>query len=295
MDTGENDEDEKVGSTAAPANGAAIGKENDTKWKIKNPIKMYIEYRTKKRMEKERLMVIREEKMMEDLERYLMELEDKRSWIVFQLNTLNYHRIARRETLARLARRQAEKEIIEEEERLKEDGLAFFQGNVESYKRWQNSAAKHLDFIGHQGAVTSCRLSPCLNFVISCSEDRSLKIWNMKTSECVKTFTGHRKIVNNADFHPTFQMFRKDLSIVSCSGDGTLRLWNSSDTKPMITINGHKQAVYKCSFSPDGSSIVSCSEDRTIRTWSFPEGYSIFVYHGHHAPVVTVRFSHSGR
>lgn len=288
----DDDADEKVKSSAAPA---ATDKTTEQKWKVKNPIKMYIEYRTKKRMERERVLVLREEKMMEDMERYLMELEDKRSWIVFQLNTLNYNRITRKETLAKIARKQAEKDKIEDERRMQEDGLDFFQGNVESYKRWQNSAAKHLDFVGHQGPVTSCRLSRCLNFMLSCSEDRTLKIWNMKTGECVKTYTGHRKIVNDADFHPTFQMYKKDLSIVSCSGDSTIRLWNSSDPKPMLTINGHKQAVYKCSFSPDGTSFISCSEDRTIRTWSFPEGYSLFVYRAHNAPVVTVRYSHSGR
>jgi WD40 repeat protein len=294
MENQGNDEDANL-SSARPATGPSTTSEKDSKWKLKNPIKLYIEYRTKKKLERERLMMLREEKMMEDLERYLMEMEDKRSWIVFQLNTLNYNRISRKETLAKITRKQAEKDKIEEEERLKEDGLAFFQGNVESYKRWQNSAAKHLDFVGHQGPVTSCRLSPCLNYMLSCSEDRSLKIWNMKTAECVKTFTGHRKIVNDGDFHPSFQMYRKDLSILSCSGDTTLRLWNSSDPKPMVTINGHKQAVYKCSFSPDGTSFISCSEDRTIRTWSFPEGYSIFVYRAHNAPVVTVRFSYSGR
>jgi WD40 repeat protein len=276
-----------------PETGAAP--EGTGTWKFKNPINMFVQYHTKKRLEHERLMVLREELMMEDLERYLMELEDKRSWICFQLSDLNYQRMVRKETLARLVRKQTAIAQAEEEEYQKEDGLSFFQGNIENYKRWQNSPAKHWDFAGHKGAVTACRLSKDLKFMLSCSEDRTVKIWSMETGECIRTLLGHKKIVNDVDFHQSFQMYRKPPCIVSCSGDATLKLWNSSDTKAVLTISGHLQAVYKCSFAPDGTSFISCSEDRTIRTWSFPEGFNLFVYRGHRSPVTTVRYSLSGR
>jgi WD40 repeat protein len=134
-----------------------------------------------------------------------------------------------------------------------------------------------------------------MTFLISTSEDKTIKIWSVITGECLKTLVGHGRVVNDADFHPTFKMYSKDVSILSCSGDGTLRLWNSSDEDAVCTVYGHNQAVYRCSFAPDGKTFISCSEDKTVRVWSFPEGYNVFVYKGHNSPVVSVRYSSSGR
>lgn len=264
-------------------------------WKVKNPFKMYIEYRTKKRLEKERILLLREEQMMEDLERFLMEIEERRCWSAYQLNNINLHRMVKKETMAKIDRKLKEKERLEQEQNMKEDGLSYFQGLVQSYKRWQFSPAKHLDFKGHKGPVVSCRLSSSLNFLLSCSEDKTLKIWNMTTGDCLKTLTGHIKVVNDGDFHPNFKMYSKDPCIISASGDGTIRIWNSSDTWPKVTVMGHDKAVYRVVFAPDGKSFVSCSEDKSIRTWCFPEGFNLFIYRAHSSPVISLSYSSSGR
>ena len=274
------------------------GDENESNQKKKgfNPFRSWMEHRKRKQIEKERILLLREQQMMEDLERYLMEIEEKRSWAVLQLNELNYRRIVRVETLAKAERKLKEKEKKEQEENMKEDGLFYKHGSVYSYKRWQQSPAHHYDFEGHKGAVISCKLSSSLLYILSCSEDYTMKVWSMTSGECLKTFTGHTRAVNDGDFHPNFKMYDSTIvSLVSCSGDCTLRLWNSSNTKAISTLYGHDQAVYRCCFSPDGKTILSCSEDKTIRSWSYPEGYNLFVYRAHTSPVVSIGYSNSGR
>lgn len=271
------------------------GKAEDKKKKWRGPITIFLEKRKRKQIEAERILLLREERMMEDLERYLMEIEDRHSWSVLQLNQLNYRRIVKREQLARVERKLKEKERKEQEENMKEDGLFYSHGIVQSYKRWQFSPAKHFDFEGHKGAVVSCKLSSSLSYALTCSEDYTLKIWSMANGECLKTLIGHSRVVNDGDFHPNFVMFSQTVSIVSCSGDCTLKLWNSSDTNPVSTSYGHSQAVYRCRFSPDGNTILSCSEDKTIRCWAYPEGYNLYVYRAHTSPVVSICFSSSGR
>eukprot|EP00981_Chlorochromonas_danica_P005093 scaffold1034_cov175-Ochromonas_danica.AAC.19 len=261
----------------------------------KNPIRLYAAYRKKKRLEKEKELLLREERMNEDLERYLMEIEEHRCWVTFQLGHVNYERMKKKEVLLHLTRKEDNRQKALEEEWGRENGLSYYLGNIENNRRWQNSPAKYLDYIGHQGAVTACRLSPCSHYLLSCSEDRTLRIWNIDSSECLKTLIGHNKVVNDGDFHMDFKMFQRHPSIVSGSGDGTLKIWNGSDCVPLTTLYGHENAVYKVSFAPDGKTIVSCSEDRTIRTWCFPEGYNLFVYRGHASGVLSVRFSCSGR
>lgn len=266
------------------------------KSKYRSPLMKYVEYRTKKKEEYERVMLLRDERMVEDLERYLMEIEEERSWIVLQLNHLNYQRIRKTEIINRIRKAERTKEERDEEENMKENGLFFFQGNVQSYRRWQNSPAKFKDFLGHKSSVTSCKFSMCLKYILSCSDDNTMKLWTVDNAECIKTYIGHTKVVNDSAFHPTlFKLHSQACSIISCSGDGTIRFWNTSINAPVVTIFGHQNAVYRCSFSPDGNTVISCSEDKTIRTWNFPEGYNLFTYRGHQAPVISVKYSYSGK
>ena len=260
-----------------------------------NPFRLYKEYKTKKRMEEEHIYIRRDEQMKEDLERFLMEIEDKRTWIAQQLNTHNHVRMKKKEVIERIARKEKQKE---EEDKLKaqlENGLMYFKGQVVGFKRWQNSGAKHLDIKGHEGSVSSCKLSKCGTYLLSCSEDRTMRLWLLKNGECLKVFSGHTKIVNDCDFHHSFKTNVRYHCLLSGSGDSTLRLWCSGTSANCTVLKGHTQAVYRCEFSPDGKSIVSCSEDRTIRTWSFPEGYQLFIYRVHASAVTTVRFSPTGR
>jgi WD40 repeat protein len=281
-------EEDETGAMGAPV--------ASKRWKMRNPYKTYREYRKRKKVESERVLLIREEHMMEDLERYLMEIEEQRCWKAYQLNHLNYQRIKKKEIISRVERNEKLKDSKIEEERLKENGLSFFQGNVQNYQRWQNSPAKFKDFVGHKESVTSCKFSPDLSCILSCSEDNTMRLWLVATGNCVKVCVGHAKVVNDADFHPIlFKLYSQTTCLVSCSGDGTLRLWNTSKEKPIATIHGHTNAVYRVGFSPDGDTIISCSEDKTIRTWNFPEGFNLYTYRAHNAPVISVRYSYSGK
>jgi hypothetical protein len=270
---------------------------NDSKKrKNKNLFKAYREYQLRKKLEKERNLFAREERMKEDLERYLMQVEEQRCWLAYHLRHVNSQRMKKLQVLSKIHKVEQKKDDQQAKDNLKEDGLNFYQGNVVNYRRWQNSPAKYRDFVGHKDTVTACRISPCKKYILSCSSDTSMRLWDLSTSECIKIYHGHAKVVNDADMHPTlFKMYSLTLNIASASGDGTIRLWNTSDTKPITTIFAHQSAVYRCLFSPDGNTIISCSEDKTIRTWNYPEGYNIFVYSAHHSPVVSLRYSQSGR
>ena len=63
----------------------------------RNPIKMYMAYSTRKRILRERKLMLREETMKQDLERFLMEAEDRTVWVTYQLNYVNHQRMKRKE------------------------------------------------------------------------------------------------------------------------------------------------------------------------------------------------------
>lgn len=246
-------------------------------------------------MKLERKCLERDLMMKEDLERFLMEVEDRSSWIAFQLNDLNYKRMIKNETIAKISRREADKNNEEEEELKRENGINYFRGQVIGYRKWQNSAAKYLDLEGHERAILAVKLSKCSNYVLSSSEDRTMRLWDLKKVECIRVFKGHGRVVTDCDFHPmNFVPYSKELCLLSCSGDSTLRLWNAFDSTAKTIVKGHAEGIYRCAFSPNGGSFVSSSEDKTIRLWCFPEAYLLFIFRGHTSPVTALNFSPTG-
>ena len=65
----------------------------------RNPFKVLRGELKKREIIWERKMMQREETMREDLERYLMEMEDRTTWVTYQLNNVNNVRLKRKEII----------------------------------------------------------------------------------------------------------------------------------------------------------------------------------------------------
>jgi WD40 repeat protein len=266
-----------------------------SRFELVNPVS-YVRYRmARKKFEEDSRLLKKDEQMKQNVERFLMECEERHSWVAHELNVRNYTRIRRVEEVAKIKRAEEVKNTKELEEQQKENGLCYSRGLIISNRKWQNGPAKHLDLSGHTGPIMCCKLSQCQQYVISCSMDHTAKVWLLRTGKCVLTFHGHRNKVTGCDIHPTFRMESKMPVLVTCSGDRTLKLWGTTIESSLKTLYGHAEAIYACSFSPDGQRIASCSEDLTVRTWCFPDGFMLYTYRGHTSPVITVSFSPSGR
>ena len=67
-------------------------------------------------------------------------------------------------------------------------------------------------------------------WIISASDDQTVRIWNWQSRNCVSVLTGHNHYVMCAQFHPT-----EDL-VVSASLDQTVRVWNISGSIQTIDL-----------------------------------------------------------
>ena len=73
-------------------------------------------------------------------------------------------------------------------------------------------------------------------WILSASDDQTIRIWNWQSRACVSVLTGHNHYVMCALFHPT-----EDL-IVSASLDQTVRVWDiSGNILKLIRINYKKK------------------------------------------------------
>ncbi|XP_065518993.1 coronin-2A isoform X2 [Lathamus discolor] len=126
---------------------------------------------------------------------------------------------------------------------------------------------------GHRGNVLDIKWNPFNDFVIaSCSEDATVKIWEIPKPLLTKTITspkkellGHVRRVGLIEWHPTAN------NILFSSGyDYKIMIWNLDTTKTVISnpvkiLNAHRDVVLSMSFNTDGSLLATACRDRKIR------------------------------
>src|SRR6185436_11268748 len=103
---------------------------------------------------------------------------------------------------------------------------------------------------GHTGPVNALALSPDGRFLVSGSEDLTLKIWDTATGNVLRTLSGHDQPVLAADISPDGRL------IASGSADQTVRLWDVV-TGQSSRVATHTSAVKNVVFSHDGRQLIS--------------------------------------
>lgn len=68
-------------------------------------------------------------------------------------------------------------------------------------------------------------------YMITTSDDKTIKVWDYQTKSCVATLEGHMANVSFAIFHPELPI------ILSGSEDGTVKFWNSNTFKLEKSVN----------------------------------------------------------
>ncbi|XP_072460375.1 coronin-2A isoform X2 [Notamacropus eugenii] len=126
---------------------------------------------------------------------------------------------------------------------------------------------------GHKGNVLDIKWNPFDDFVIaSCSEDTTIKIWDIPKQLLSRNITasrkellGHARRVGLLEWHPTAANI-----LFSAGYDYKLMIWNL-DTKesvivnPVKTIDFHQDVILSMSFNTDGSLLATTCKDRKIR------------------------------
>ncbi len=144
-------------------------------------------------------------------------------------------------------------------------------------------------FRGHQNWVCSVAFSPDGTRLVSGSADRTIRLWDVSTGECLETLSGHGHGVWSVAFSPD------GTRLISGSADRTLRLWEVSTGEALQILKGHEHGVWSVAFSPDGQLIASGSADQTVRLWDVSTGECQQTLVGHSNWVWRVAFSPDGQ
>ncbi|MBD1921335.1 serine/threonine protein kinase [Microcoleus sp. FACHB-831] len=142
---------------------------------------------------------------------------------------------------------------------------------------------------GHSGFVYSVAISPDGQTLVSGSDDKTIKIWNLASGKLIRTLQGNSHQINSVAISPDGQ------TLVSGSDDYKIKIWNLASGKLIRTLQGHSDDVETVAISPDGQTLVSGSGDKTIKIWNLASGKLIRTLKSRSFSVETVAISPDGQ
>ena len=103
--------------------------------------------------------------------------------------------------------------------------------------KWNlNSFTKIDSFRAHEEGVWDIK-HVSSSQIASCSWDKKIKLWNLETNECLRTFTGHTNSVACLEISPDKS------TLYSGSLNETVRVWDISSGEMVNTLIHHCEAV----------------------------------------------------
>eukprot|EP00873_Tetraselmis_striata_P012888 jgi/Tetstr1/433152/TSEL_022484.t1 len=141
---------------------------------------------------------------------------------------------------------------------------------------------------GHLNWVRTCELSPDGRLVVSGSDDKTVKLWDVRSKECVRTFNDEAGMINAVKFHP-------DGTCIASSGtNNAIQLHDLRTNQLVQHYSAHQGAVTSIAFHPSGNFLLSSSYDATLRVWDLREGQLFYTLHGHEGATTAACFSPAG-
>ena len=126
-------------------------------------------------------------------------------------------------------------------------------------------------FSGHFNQNVNCvSWHPNCNLIVTGSDDKTVRMWDIQSGNCVRLLSGCSAGVNNVKVSPSGQF------VAGSDYNGTVHIWDIRNGRKLhefrhnslaIKSNFETPIIESLSFSPCGTALATGSDDCTIRIW----------------------------
>lgn len=121
---------------------------------------------------------------------------------------------------------------------------------------------------GHPASIKALAVAAKSNWLISAAEDRTLRIWDIRSGIQINLLGGH----SSTDFLVAVSADGK--RVVYTSGDWMIWTWDLEGRVNHRILGRHSGRIRAMSVSEDGRFAVTGSDDGTVRVWDIESGAS---------------------
>lgn len=144
-------------------------------------------------------------------------------------------------------------------------------------------------FRGHAESVRAVALSSDGGQLLTGSNDKTAKLWDVQTGKEIIALKGHSDFITAVAFSPNGQ------HLLTGGYDKTAKLWDAQSGKMLRTFKGHSSSVQSVAFSPDSQQVLTGSGDGSARIWDVKSGKVLQDLQGGGGYVCAAAFSPDGR
>lgn len=130
--------------------------------------------------------------------------------------------------------------------------------------------------MGHTATVNKVRLLPGNSELLSCSDDLTLRLWDISSQSVTRVFQGHSAPVTSIELNNIHgpSNSASGRSFLSASLDRTIRVWDLETGECKHIFTGH-QASVNC-IDVDTLRMISGSNDESVKVWDVKTGENRF-------------------
>ncbi|KAJ3370254.1 hypothetical protein GGF31_004312 [Allomyces arbusculus] len=154
--------------------------------------------------------------------------------------------------------------------------------NAGVIKYWQSNMNNLKSIQVHKEAVRGIAFAPSDAKFATCSDDKTVKVWNFHTGACEHTMLGHGWDVKCLDWHPYKAM------IASGSKDNLIKLWDPRAGRAITTLHGHKNTIHAVQWNRNGNWLLSGSRDQMVKIFDIRTMKEYANFKGHAKEVCSV-------